>query len=100
MGWIGKLFSTLFVSLSLFQSGTFGKQVPDSYIIKYNQTPINVFNPHINVDDYYPHIDAYSIKADGNSISSLLRSGNIEYIEPNQIFSATHETQQNVPSWG
>ena len=98
MGWFGKLFLTLFVSLALFQSGTDGKIVTDSYIIKYNQTPVN--SPNINVEDYYPHIDAYSIKADSNSISSLLRTTNIEYIEPNQIFSLTHETQQNVPSWG
>ena len=100
MGWLSKLFSTLFFSLSLFQSGIFGKQVPNSYIIKYNKTPINDFSPNINIEDYYPHINAYSIKADSNSISSLLINDNIEYIEPNQIFSATHETQQNVPSWG
>ena len=100
MGWAIKLFSTLFITLALFQSGTAGKIVPDSYIIKYTQTPINDFSPTINVEDYYPHIDAYSIKADGNSLTSLLRNNNIEYIEPNQIFSLTHETQQNVPSWG
>ena len=90
MGWVWKLFSTLCVSLAL------GKIVPDSYIVKYAHD----YNPNLNVEDYYPHIDAYSIKADSNSMSSLLKNGNIEYLEPNQIFSLFHETQQNVPSWG
>jgi len=99
MGWIKKLFSSLFVSLALFQSGTFGTIVPDSYIVKYTQTPVNDFSPSINVEDYYPHIGAYSIKADSKSFSSLLRN-DIEYIEPNKIVNFFHETQQNVPSWG
>ncbi len=90
MGWVWKVFSTLCISLAL------GKIVPDSYIVKY----ANDFNPNLNIEDYYPHIDAYSIKADFNSMSSLLKNGNIEYLEPNQIFSLFHETQQNVPSWG
>ncbi len=100
MGWIGKLFSTLVVSLALFQSGTSGKIVPNSYIVKYNHSPVNDFSPNINIEDYYPHINAYSIKADANSLSSLFINDNIEYVEPNQIFSLSHETQQNVPSWG
>ena len=90
MGWVWKLFSTLCVSLAL------GKIVPDSYIVKYAHD----YSPNLNVEDYYPHIDAYSIKADSNSMSSLLKNGDIEYVEPNQIFSLSHETQQNVPSWG
>ena len=94
MGLIWKLFSLLGVSLAL------GKIVPDSYIVKY----ANDCSPNLNVEDYYPHIDAYSIKTDSNSMSSLLRTGDIEYVEPNQIFTHSaafgSETQQNVPSWG
>ena len=61
MGWAWKLFSTLCISLA------WGKIVPDSYIVKY----ANDFSPNLNVEDYYPHIDAYSIKADFNSMSSM-----------------------------
>ena len=100
MGCVRKLFSAVFISLALFQGGTSGKIVPDSYIIKYTQTPIYNFSPGINVEDYYPHIDAYFITTDGNSLSSLLKIADIEYIEPNQFLSLTHETQLNVPSWG
>ena len=99
MGWIRKLVSTLFVSLALVQSVA-SAVVPDSYIVKYTQTPVNDFSPTLNIEDYYPHIDAYSIKADFKSFSSLLRNDNIEYIEPNKIVHLFHETQPNVPSWG
>ena len=99
MGWIRKLISTVFISLALVQSAA-SAVVPDSYIVKYTQTPVNDFSPIFNVEDYYPHIDAYSIKVDPDSVSSLLQNANIEYIEPNKLVHVFHETQLNSPSWG
>ena len=99
MGWIGNLVSTIFISLALVQSVA-SAIVPDSYIVKYTQTPVKDFSPALNVEDYYPHIDAYSIKANSKSFFSLLQNDNIEYIEPNKRVYLFHETQLNVPSWG
>ena len=74
MGWMKKIMSPLFIFLALLQSGGAGKIVPNSYIIKYTNSPINEFNSGIIVEDYYPHINAYSIEADCCSLNSILQN--------------------------
>ena len=79
MGWIGNLVSTIFISLALVQSVA-SAIVPDSYIVKYTQTPVKDFSTALNVEDYYPHIDAYWIKANSKSFFSLLQNDNIKLL--------------------
>ncbi len=93
-----KLFAAISIVATAFQS-VVGRIVPGSYIVKCDKGDFR-FPEGVAVRTFYPHIRAYEVEAGPASIEKLARESGVQYVEANQVFEASHETQQNAPSWG